>query len=409
MLIISISVVLSILFALLSNMLNTYVSPAIIAVMLIALLVNEKPAVATNALVAFCLAVFAAGRSLGADGLAVAAASLVGGQTAIFLLRRNQNRGAIIISGVIAGASSSLIIAAFNIIAAKTLVNTLISIAWIIGGNAVVAILVVGTLTVWEHLFDVATNARLNELLDINNPLLRQLMSEAPGTYHHSVMTAALAQSAAESIGANPLLCRAGAYYHDIGKLRRPLYFKENQKPNENIHDTLPAIESATTIIAHLKDGVNLLSRNKIPSAVVQIAHEHHGTTLAAYFYHRATQESGGKAVSQKLFRYPGARPSTKESVIVFLADSCEAAVRSLSNPSREDVEELVSRIIKEKIEDGQLSLAPLDFRDIALIQKSFLKAFAGIMHERIAYPQRAIEDKTEVAVPKSGIEAELD
>jgi len=170
--------------------------------------------------------------------------------------------------------------------------------------------------------------------------------------------------------------------------LRRPLYFKENQKPGENIHDTLPPAESAAIILAHQKDGVILLNKHKMPSAVVQIAFEHHGTTMAAYFYQKAVRENGGRQIPQKNFRYPGARPSTKESAIVLLADSCEAAVRSIDSPSREAVEETVEKIIKGKMDDGQLSAAPLTLRELFLIQQSFLRTFNGLLHERIAYPE---------------------
>ena len=214
-------------------------------------------------------------------------------------------------------------------------------------------------------------------------------MTEAPGTYHHSMMTAALAEGAAQAVDADPLLARVGAYYHDVGKLRRPLYFAENQRPGDNIHDTLPAAESAAIIIAHQKDGVNLLNKHKLPASVVQIAYEHHGNTLVAYFYRKAIKENGGKPVPQKNFRYPGGRPATKESAIVLLADSCEAAVRALDNPTREQVEETVERVVKGKMDDGQLSASPLNLREITLIGQSFLRTFNGMMHDRIAYPEQ--------------------
>ena len=237
-------------------------------------------------------------------------------------------------------------------------------------------------------MFDVPTAARLSELSNANHPLLRQLMTEAPGTYHHSVMVAAMAEGAAQRVGADPALARVGAYFHDVGKLRRPLYFKENQRQGENIHDTLPPAESAAAIIAHQKDGVVLLNKYKLPSAVIQIAYEHHGNSLMTYFYHKAVQEQDGKSISQKPFRYPGARPTTKESALVMLADSCEAAVRSLpQDASRETVEEMVHKVITGKLEDGQLSQTPLTLLELTEIERSFLKTLSGIRHERIEYP----------------------
>ncbi len=392
MLIITVTIALTMATTLAFSAINGRVAPCLIGVMLVTLLVGARAAIAVNALLALCVAVLAGGRGagmMGYESTVMVAAMLVGGQVAVFLLRDNQKRGTIIAAGLVAGLASTLVIVAAQVMTARTLLPTLVTAAWAVGCNAVCAVLVVGTMSLWENIFDIATSARLNELSNTNNALLRQLMTEAPGTYHHSMMTAVLAENAAEEVGADPLLCRVGAYYHDVGKLRRPIYFKENQKASENIHDTLPAAESANIIIAHLKDGVVLLNKHKLPSAVVQIAYEHHGTTLVAYFYHKATQEGGGKALQQKNYRYPGARPSTKESAIVHLADSCEAAVRSIENPTREDVEMIVDKIIKGKLEDGQLAIAPLDLRDLTLIQQSFLRSFAAIMHERIAYPDQ--------------------
>ena len=325
---------------------------------------------------------------LGFDSVVMTASMLAGGQVAVYLLRGCQKRGTIITAGLFSGLAAALVILAAYVMAGRSAGNILISVAWAVGSSVLSAVLVVGSLSLWENVFDVATSARLSELSNANHPLLRQLMTEAPGTYHHSMMTAALSESAAEAVEADPLLARVGAYYHDVGKLRRPMYFKENQKPGENIHDTLPPAESAAIILAHQKDGVILLNKHKMPSAVVQIAFEHHGTTMAAYFYQKAVRENGGRQISQKNFRYPGARPSTKESAIVLLADSCEAAVRSIDSPSRETVEETVEKIIKGKMDDGQLFAAPLTLRELYLIQQSFLRTFNGLLHERIAYPE---------------------
>ena len=194
-------------------------------------------------------------------------------------------------------------------------------------------------------------------------------------------------------MGADPLLARVGALFHDVGKLRRPLYFKENQKNGENIHDKLPPLESAQTIIAHQKDGVTLLMRYKMPSAVIRIAAEHHGNSLMTYFFYKAKQAEGDK-VQTKSFRYSGNRPSTKESAIVMLADSCEAAVRSLGDTSRDKAEEMVHKVIYGKMtdSDNMMTNAPLTLAEFTEIEKSFLKTFGGIMHDRIEYP-----DLTEV------------
>ena len=390
MLLLSFSLAAAVLLALAFYTLDPRVVTGVLGVMLVVLLLDSKIAMAANVLLALCLGLLAGGQGaelMGFHAMTLFAAMLVGGQTAIYCLRGNQKRGSIIAAGALSGAAAAAVTAAAYVMAGKTAADTLIAAGWAVGSSTISAILVVGSLSVWENLFDVATSARLAELSNANHPLLRQLMTEAPGTYHHSMMTAALAESAAEAIGADALLARVGAYYHDVGKLRRPLYFKENQKPGENIHDTLPASESAAIILAHQKDSAVILNKHKMPSAVVQIAFEHHGNTLVTYFYHKAAKESA-KPPAQKNFRYPGARPSTKESAIVHLADSCEAAVRAMENPTREAVEEMVAKIIKGKIDDGQLSASPLNFREISLIEQSFLRTFNGLMHERIAYPE---------------------
>jgi len=397
MLILTAAMGIAMLLALAFNALDPRITTGLAGVLMIALLLDSTTAAAANVLLAFSLALLAGGRGeapLGFDTMVMAVSMLVGGQVAIFFLRGYQKRGSIIAAGACAGAASALVIAAAYIMTEHTAVDTLIAAGWSIGISVFSAIFVVGTLSVWENLFGVATGARLAELSNANHPLLRQLMTEAPGTYHHSMMTAALAESAAEAVDADPLLARVGAYYHDVGKLRRPLYFMENQRPGENIHDTLPAAESATIIIAHQRDSVLMLNKHKMPASVVQIAFEHHGNTLVAYFYRKAAKENGGKPPAQKNFRYPGARPSTKESAIVLLADSCEAAVRALDNPTREEVEETVERVIKGKMDDGQLSASPLNFREITLIGQSFLRTFNGLLHERIAYPEPEQGDK---------------
>ncbi len=395
MLILSVMLTLTALLALGLQRMDARITPGLIGVMLIALLVDGRTAMAANVLLAVFIGWIAGGRGsdlLGFESAVMMFSMLSSGLVAVYLLRRCEKRGTIITAGFFSGVAAALVIVSAYVMDGRALGEILISAAWALGSSVLSAVLVVGSLSLWENAFDVATSARLSELSNANHPLLRQLLTEAPGTYHHSMMTAALAESAAEAVDADALLARVGAYYHDVGKLRRPLYFKENQKPGDNIHDTLPAAESAAIILAHQKDGVMLLNKHKMPSAVVQIAFEHHGTTMAAYFYQKAVHENGGKLVSQKNYRYPGARPSTKESAIVLLADSCEAAVRSLDSPSREAVEETVEKIVKSKMDDGQLSAAPLTLRELYMIEQSFLRTFSGLLHERIAYPE--LQDK---------------
>ena len=263
--------------------------------------------------------------------------------------------------------------------------ETLVHTGLVLLPPVVLAVFCVGMLSLWENAFDVVTPARLHELLNGNHPLLRKLMTAAPGTFHHSMMAASLAEAAAEAIGANALLARAGATYHDVGKLRRPSYFSENQTDGRNVHDTLPPAESAEIIIAHQRDAETLLQKHRVPAAVRAIAAEHHGTTLVAYFYYKAKQD--GQAVEEAAFRYPGPRPSTRESAIVMLADSCEAAVRSLGEATAEQMAEMVHKVVRGKIDDGQFADCPITLQELAKVEKSFLLTFSGILHGRVRYP----------------------
>ncbi|MCI5914661.1 MAG: HDIG domain-containing protein [Christensenella sp.] len=396
MIILTVLTVLTMLIALLCSTLDTRMTPVLIAVMLTALLVCQRTALALSGLFSIALGLMASGTGtalLGMDSFMAVAATLAAGAASVFALRRTQSRAALIAAGAIGGAAASLVVTAVMLMAKEAFLSILVGIGWTMGSSMLSTLLVAGSLSIWETVFDVATPARLSELSNTNHPLLKQLMVEAPGTYQHSVMVAALAEAAAERVGADPLLARVGALFHDVGKLRRPLYFKENQKNGENIHDKLPPLESAQTIIAHQKDGVTLLMRYKMPSAVIRIAAEHHGNSLMTYFFYKAKQAEGDK-VQTKSFRYSGNRPSTKESAIVMLADSCEAAVRSLGDTSRDKAEEMVHKVIYGKMtdSDNMMTNAPLTLAEFTEIEKSFLKTFGGIMHDRIEYP-----DLTEV------------
>ena len=377
--------------ALLCNMVDIHISPMPLAVMLAAILVGERAGLSISVLLSLIAAMLASqpGDAFGFGAAAVLLFTLTAGIGATFALRRVQTRGAIIASAAVGGSLGALCLVAVYLAHNAAISTLLSSAAWALVSTVLSGLLVVGSLSIWENLFDIATPARLNELLTTSHPLLRQLMYEAPGTYQHSMNVAALAESAAERVAADPLLARVGAYYHDVGKLRRPLYFMENQQ-GENIHDTLPPEESAAIILSHQKDGATILAKNKMPGAVIRIAAEHHGNSLMAYFYHKAMQ-AGGEPVDPKKFRYPGSRPATKEGAIVMLADCCEAAVRSLGECTKEAREEMVHKVIWSKLAEGSESLlsnAPLTFHELCEIEKSFLRTFSGIMHDRIEYPE---------------------
>ncbi|MFA5975499.1 MAG: HDIG domain-containing metalloprotein [Elusimicrobiota bacterium] len=252
-----------------------------------------------------------------------------------------------------------------------------------------------GLLPVLESFFSRITPITLLEVGDFNRPLLRRLMLEAPGTYHHTLLVAALAEQAAEAIGANSLLCRVGMYYHDIGKLLHPEYFIENQLIRRSIsekpghHDKLNPSISSLVIMAHVKDGMALARSNKVPEEVVRFIPEHHGTSLIKYFYMRQLeQENEEESLSPESFRYPGPRPHSKETVIGMLADSAEAASRTVEEPTYERLKDLVEKIVQSKFQDGQFDEAPVTLEDLRKIIVSFAHSLSAMYHVRIEYPE---------------------
>ena len=367
------------------------VSPAVFGVLLAALLVSRKTAEMVNIAFALSFALLAGGSGntlFGSDSILAMAAMLLSGQMVILVAERSRKRGTLIAAGSLGGVAGATVVVAGGWILDYGWNAILIYAGLQMASALILSVFCVGMLSLWENLFDIVTPARLHELANTNHPLLRKMMVSAPGTYHHSMMVASLAEGAADAIGANALLARTGAMYHDVGKLRRPQYFKENQN-GQNIHDTLQPEESAGFIIAHQKDALSYLARYRMPSEVKKIVTEHHGTTLVSYFYFKAKQQQtqDGEPVIERLFRYQGNLPSTKESAIVMLADSCEAAVRSLNEPTREEVADMVRKIVQGKMDDGQLKLSPLTLSEINAIERSFLVTFTGLMHERIRYP----------------------
>lgn len=371
------------------------IMPSVFAALLLSILISRPVAQIANLTLALSFSLLASGGGsavLTGDSMLALSSMLAGGQATILAAEKSQQRGSLIGAGALGGGVGALVVAAGCMIRGDGW-NTAVTFAgFTFAAALVLSVFCVGMLSVWENVFDIVTNARLHELANTNHPLLKKMMTAAPGTYHHSMMTASLAEGAAEAVGANALLARTGAMYHDVGKLRRPQYFKENQTDGHNVHDTLPPEDSAGYIIAHVKDAEALLSKYRMPSAIRKIAAEHHGTTLAAYFYYKALKQQEadgehGEPVIERLFRYPGTPPATRESAIVMMADSCEAAVRSLSDPSKEDVANMVHKVIQGKVDDGQLSLCPLTLAEISRIEKSFCVTFSGLLHERIRYP----------------------
>ncbi|MEN8686567.1 MAG: HDIG domain-containing metalloprotein, partial [Desulfuromonadales bacterium] len=263
-------------------------------------------------------------------------------------------------------------------------------------GGLAAAVMVTGIVPLVESIFRYTTNIKLLELANMNNPLLRDLMVQAPGTYHHSIIVGNLAEAAAENIGVNPLMVRVAAYYHDIGKIRKPLYFIENIGAQENRHDKLAPSMSALILMAHVKDGAEMAREARLGKALNDIIREHHGTGLMKFFYDRAKSKAnpGVEQVDERDYRYPGPKPQTREAALIMLADAVEAASRTLTDPTPARVQGMVQKIINNIFIDGQLDECELTLKDIHNIAKSFNLVLGGIFHYRVDYPEPVSKER---------------
>ena len=267
------------------------------------------------------------------------------------------------------------------------------------GSGLMAAMLVLLLLPLCENLFGLTSNMSLLELSDLGHPLLQRLAFEAPGTYHHSLMVANLAQAAADEIGANSILARVGAYFHDIGKVSKPGYFTENIRAEENPHDDLAPSMSALVVMAHIKEGLTLGLLNKLPHPVLDIIQQHHGTGLVYYFHHKAGKQAQAESqasatrrpantIDESNYRYPGPKPASREAAIIMLADAVEAASRSLEKPTAAGLTELVDRLAEGRIEDGQFDDCEMTLEELSRVKRAFVFCLTNMLHSRIAYPK---------------------
>lgn len=325
---------------------------------------------------------------------------LFGSYMGVYILHRRtsfSDRGQLIYAGFYVGATNALGLLAIGLLHDQDvhLRGLLSLVGWGLFSGVLSGILAVGTMPLLESIFRVVTPFTLMELGNHDQPLLKRMQFEAPGTFHHSLMVASLAETAAEAIGANALLTRVGCLYHDIGKMKRPLFFIENQAyfGVENPHDKLTPRLSKMVITAHPRDSLEMAKQHKLPEVLMRFMTEHHGTLMAGYFYNKACQEEGPENVTKSQFRYPGPKPGSKETAIVMLADACESAVRALKSPTTTQVEERIDKIIQQRIEDGQFDHCPITFKDIELIKQTFVRVLRGIQHSRIEYQQSMMRE----------------
>src|SRR5262245_60079460 len=314
------------------------------------------------------------------------------GVARILAIRRRVRLQSFLQAGAAIFVVQAVVITAFSLLGERDLTGVvqLIGAAALSAGLA--AVVAVGSFAVLGNVFGLLTVFQLLELANPSQPLLRRLLVETPGTYHHSLMVGNLAERAAESIGADPLITRVAAYYHDVGKLANPLAFIENQSGGDNIHDEIEPEQSAQILKQHVADGIDLAYRSRLPKALIAYIPQHHGTAIMSYFYARAKELAGpGVAVDERKFRHAGPKPQTKEAALIMLADGVEASVRSLASRDEPAIRAMVSRIIEERIADGQFDECDLTLRDLELIREAFVGQLLGMYHTRVAYPQNTV------------------
>lgn len=359
---------------------SNYLAPTAAGSMLLAILLRPRIALFSTAVLAILVGL-TAGREL-----APMVVAFVGGLVGVFATRQIHRRSDFGVAGVMVGLANVLAAVGAGLLDGTALYRTLaVNAGYALANGFLAAVVTIGVLPFLEQLFGLVTPIKLLELANPAQPLLRRLQLEAPGTYHHSIMVGNLAEAAAEAIGADALLVRVGCYYHDIGKLRRPVFFVENQIGIENPHERMAPSLSALTVSSHVRDGLELAKEYALPQAVADFIPQHHGTALLTYFFHQALEK--GESFDEMAFRYDGPKPQTSETAIVMLADAVEAAVRSLNRPTPDRLEEVVRRLIREKLEDRQLDECGLTFRDLDRIALAFVRILGGVLHPRLEYP----------------------
>jgi putative nucleotidyltransferase with HDIG domain len=314
-------------------------------------------------------------------------------------VRGYRERGILIKTGLKVGLLNMLLCLSIeNINGSLFSLEILVALPAAFIGGLLAGIISTGIIPLFEMAFGFTTDLKLLELSNLDQPLLRELMVQAPGTYHHSVIVSNMVEATAKAIKANPLLAKVSAYYHDIGKIKKPLYFIENQMGSENKHEKLAPSMSSLVLISHVKDGVELAKEHKLGSEIIDIIQQHQGKGLITYFYQKAKEQVAGRGkkaskVKEEDFRYPGPKPQTKEAGLVMLADMVEAASRSLSDPTPARIQGTVQKIINKVFSDGQLDECELTLKDLHEIAKSFNKTLSGIFHQRVEYPEMNIKD----------------
>jgi len=368
-----------------------YLFPSAALPMLLTALLGPQLAIVAAVLVAAMVGFMTGG------SLELTIYALAGGLIASINLGRVRKLSAFLWAGVHVALANLAVVLAFRLPGGDYDMMGLLTLAAAsVANGGLAASLTLAGFYLLGSIFDITTSLQLMELARPNHPLLRQLLLKAPGTYHHSLLVSNMAEQAAERIGADALLARVGAYYHDIGKIVRPYFFAENQVEGMNVHDRLDPQTSAKIIIGHVLDGLELAKKYRLPRRVRDFIAQHHGTGLASYFYRQACQQGEAEEVKAEDFRYPGPKPQTKETAIVMLADACEATVRSAHPTSPEEVERLVRKVIEHALLSGELDECDLTLRELDEIRGSFVNILQGVFHPRVKYPEATTAEEDE-------------
>jgi putative nucleotidyltransferase with HDIG domain len=362
-----------------------YAFPFAVGAMLVRIVLNSEVALV------FALAFSVLIGGLFGNNLFIVIYALIGSLTGAHWVRQCLERATLYRAGLRLSLVNVLLVLSIHLMAGRGIDSQfLYKAAFGLGGGFFCALIVTGLIPVAESLFKYTTDIKLLELANMNTPVLRELMIQAPGTYHHSIIVGNLAEAAAETIGANPLLARVAAYYHDIGKIRKPLYFVENIGAQENRHDKLSPSMSALILMSHVKDGADMARENHLGQILVDIIRQHHGTALIKFFFDKAKNNADPEVqqVDERDYRYPGPKPQTREAALIMLADAVEAASRTLTDPTPARIQGMVQKIINNIFIDGQLDECELTLKDLHNIAKSFNRILSGIFHHRIDYPE---------------------
>lgn len=380
----------------------TYAIPMAAGAMMVRFIINSE----TAALFAVVLAAFS-GIVMGGN-VYFTAFTLMSSFVAAVAISHSDKRAAIFQAGIITGLINAVLVLSIHLINAASVIEPLTfnSIIWyalsafVNGIGCSIFVLVMAPVS--ESVFGYTTDIKLLELANLNHPLLRELIIRAPGTYHHSHLVGILAETAAEAVGANPLLARVGAYYHDIGKIKKPQYFTENMHEGVSIHDSLSPHMSALIVGSHIKDGIELARMNKLPEVITGMIPQHHGTKKISFFYQKAKDATDPllQKIEEKDFQYPGPKPQSREAAILMLADGAEAAVRSIKDKSPTKIQQIVENLVDKSFTEGQLSECELTLKDLNEIAKAFTRILSSIYHQRIEYPKETLErEKDEISV----------